>query len=122
MVPSGAASWTRTSVARNASKREDTWALAVSASPVVVTNAALEAGGSVGDLIAADLSLTLPDGATLDAVNASTDTGIWQSVGRTVSEIPATIRRLGERIAASEHRWCGDGGVRASSHAHGGFR
>jgi len=55
-------------------------------------------------VFAADLSLTLPDGATLDAVNASTDTGIWQSVGRTVSEIPATIRRLGERIAQAQER------------------
>ncbi len=55
-------------------------------------------------VFAADLSLTLPDGATLDAVNASTDIGIWQSVGRIVSEIPATIRRLGERIAQAQER------------------
>ncbi|NTU84404.1 MAG: hypothetical protein HGA45_34415 [Chloroflexales bacterium] len=52
----------------------------------------------------ADLSLTLPDGATLDAVNASTDTGTWQSVGRIVSEIPATVRRLDERIAQAQER------------------
>jgi len=55
-------------------------------------------------VFAADLSLTLPDGTSLDAVNASTDTGIWQSVGRTVSEIPATIRRLSERIAQAQER------------------
>jgi hypothetical protein len=55
-------------------------------------------------VFAADLSLALPDGAALDAVNASTDTGVWQSVGRIVSEIPATVRRLGERIAQAQER------------------
>ncbi|NWF82111.1 MAG: hypothetical protein HXY37_19005 [Chloroflexi bacterium] len=55
-------------------------------------------------VFAADLSLALPDGTTLDTVSASTDTGVWQSVGRIVSEIPATVRRLGERIAQAEER------------------
>jgi hypothetical protein len=55
-------------------------------------------------VFAADLSLALPDGATLDAVNASTDTGIWQSVGRTISEIPHLLTRLQGRIADSHER------------------
>jgi N12 class adenine-specific DNA methylase len=52
----------------------------------------------------ADLSLALPDGATLDTVNASTDTGVWQSVGHTVSEIPAILQRLSGRIAEARER------------------
>jgi N12 class adenine-specific DNA methylase len=55
-------------------------------------------------VFAADLNLALPDGIVLDAVNASTDTGVWQSVGRTVSDIPTTVRRLGERIAQAQER------------------
>ena len=39
MVPSGLASWMRTSVALRASNRELTWALAVSARMLVATNA-----------------------------------------------------------------------------------
>lgn len=45
-------------------------------------------------VFAADLSLALPDGATL----------IWQSVGRTISEIPNLLTRLQRRIAESHER------------------
>jgi N12 class adenine-specific DNA methylase len=55
-------------------------------------------------VFAADLSLALPDGTILDTVTATTATGIWQSVGRTVSDIPATLRRLGESIAQAQER------------------
>ncbi|NJO82221.1 MAG: hypothetical protein HC828_05035 [Blastochloris sp.] len=55
-------------------------------------------------VFAADLSFALPDGTTLDTVTASTDTGIWQSVGRIVSEIPATIQRLRSRIVDTQAR------------------
>jgi N12 class adenine-specific DNA methylase len=55
-------------------------------------------------VFAADLSLTLPDGTTLDAVTASTDTGVWQSVGHTVSEIPVTLQRLRGRITQAFER------------------
>gem|GEM_PF-1918724 len=55
-------------------------------------------------VFAADLSLALPDGTTLDTVTAATDTGVWQSVGRTVSEIPSIRARLQGRIAAAQER------------------
>ena len=55
-------------------------------------------------VFAADLSLALPDGATLDAVTAATDTGIWQSVGNTVNDIPAILERLRRRIAEARER------------------
>jgi hypothetical protein len=55
-------------------------------------------------LFAADLSLALPGSATLDAVTAATDTGTWQSVGRTVSEISNTVQRLRGRIADAHER------------------
>jgi hypothetical protein len=55
-------------------------------------------------VFAADLSLALPDGATLDTVNASTDTGVWQSVARTVSDIPSILQRLRGRIAEARER------------------
>lgn len=55
-------------------------------------------------VFASDLSLALPDGATLDAVNAGTDKGIWQSVGRTVNDISGAIERLGERITVAQAR------------------
>jgi hypothetical protein len=53
---------------------------------------------------AADLSLALPDGTPLDTITASTDTGIWQSVGHIVNEIPATIQRLRSRIVDTQAR------------------
>jgi len=55
-------------------------------------------------VFAADLSLALPDGTTLDTVSAATDTGIWQSVGRTVSDIPNILVRLQGRIAEAHER------------------
>jgi hypothetical protein len=55
-------------------------------------------------VFAADLSLALPDGTPLDTITASTDTGIWQSVGHIVSEIPATIQRLHARSADAHER------------------
>ena len=55
-------------------------------------------------VFAAELSLTLPDGTLLDGLSARTDAGIWQSVGHTVSEIPAILERLHERIAVSQER------------------
>lgn len=55
-------------------------------------------------VFAADLSLALPDGTTLDAVNVATDTGIWQSVGHTVSDIPNLLTRLQGRIAEAYER------------------
>jgi hypothetical protein len=55
-------------------------------------------------VFAADLSLALPDGITLDTVNASTDTGVWQSVGRTVSEISNVLTRLQGRLAEAHER------------------
>jgi len=55
-------------------------------------------------VFAADLSLVLPDGATLDAVNTSTDTGVWQSVTRTVSDVPHILERLRGRIAEVHER------------------
>ncbi|GAB4426100.1 MAG: hypothetical protein OHK0015_06640 [Chloroflexi bacterium OHK40] len=55
-------------------------------------------------VFAADLSLALPGGATLDTVNASTDTGVWQSVGHTVSDIPSILERLHRRIAEAHER------------------
>jgi len=55
-------------------------------------------------VFAADLSLVLPDGATLDAVNTSTDTGGWQSVTRTVSDVPHILERLRGRIAEVHER------------------
>jgi hypothetical protein len=55
-------------------------------------------------VFAADLSLALPDDATLDTVNASTDTGIWQSLAYTVSEISNTVQRLRGRIAEACER------------------
>ena len=53
---------------------------------------------------AADLSLALPDGTMLDSVVAATDTGVWQSVRRTVSEITATTERLRGRVADAYER------------------
>jgi RNA polymerase sigma factor (sigma-70 family) len=55
-------------------------------------------------VFAADLSLTLPDGTTLDTVTASTDVGVWQSVGHTVNEIPTTLQRLRGRIKQAQQR------------------
>jgi N12 class adenine-specific DNA methylase len=55
-------------------------------------------------VFAADLSLALPDGTTLDAVNVATDTGIWQSAGHTVSDIPNLLTRLQGRIAEAYER------------------
>ena len=55
-------------------------------------------------VFAADLSLALPDGTVLDAVTATTDIGIWQSVHRTVSDIPAMQKRLRGRIAEAHAR------------------
>jgi hypothetical protein len=55
-------------------------------------------------VFAADLSLALPDGTPLDTVTASTDIGVWQSVGHIVNEIPATIQRLRVRIAETHER------------------
>jgi hypothetical protein len=55
-------------------------------------------------VFAADLSLALPDGTLLDAITASTDTGVWQSVGHIVSDIPATMQRLHARIAETQSR------------------
>jgi hypothetical protein len=55
-------------------------------------------------VFAADLSLTLPDGAALDAVTAATDSGVWQSVSRTISDIPSVLERLTGRIAEARER------------------
>jgi N12 class adenine-specific DNA methylase len=55
-------------------------------------------------VFAADLSLGLPDGATLDAVTAATDSGVWQSVGRTIGDIPSMLERLKGRIAEAHER------------------
>jgi hypothetical protein len=55
-------------------------------------------------VFAADLSLALPDGAMLDAVMAATDTGVWQSAGRTVADIPAVLDRLRARVAEAHER------------------
>jgi N12 class adenine-specific DNA methylase len=55
-------------------------------------------------VFAADLSLALPDGGTLDTITASTDTGVWQSIGHTLNEIPATLQRLRRRIAEAHER------------------
>ena len=55
-------------------------------------------------VFAADLSLALPDGTTLDAVSAATDTGVWQSVGRTVSDISNLLARFQGRIAEAHER------------------
>jgi N12 class adenine-specific DNA methylase len=55
-------------------------------------------------VFAADLSLALPSGERLDAVAASTDVGVWQSVGHTVSNIEATAERLRGRIVDAQER------------------
>jgi hypothetical protein len=55
-------------------------------------------------VFAADLSLVLPDGTTLDTVTAATGIGVWQSIGHIVNEIPATIQRLRSRIADTQER------------------
>jgi len=55
-------------------------------------------------VFAADLSLALPDGTTLDTITAATDTGVWQSVGHIVSDIPSVVKRLRGRIAESNER------------------
>jgi hypothetical protein len=55
-------------------------------------------------VFAADLSLVLPDGTTLDTVTAATGIGVWQSIGHIVNEIPATIQRLHARSADAQAR------------------
>jgi hypothetical protein len=55
-------------------------------------------------VFAADLSLALPDGTTLDAITAATDTGVWQSAGRTINEIPHILARLQGRISEANER------------------
>jgi N12 class adenine-specific DNA methylase len=55
-------------------------------------------------VFAAELSLALPDGTVLDTVAATTDTGIWQSVAHTVSQIGATRERLQRRRAEVHER------------------
>ena len=52
----------------------------------------------------AELSLALPDGTTLDAISATTDSGLWQSVGHLVGEIPAIRERAQARITQSQER------------------
>ncbi|MEI7771618.1 MAG: hypothetical protein WCI67_16620 [Chloroflexales bacterium] len=53
---------------------------------------------------AADLSLALPDGATLDAITATTDSGLWHSVSHLVGEIPAIHERVQVRITQAQER------------------
>ncbi len=53
---------------------------------------------------AADLSLALPDGTTLDAISATTDSGLWQSVSHLIGEIPAILERVQARIAQAQER------------------
>jgi hypothetical protein len=55
-------------------------------------------------VFAAELTLALSDGTALDSITATTDTGVWQSVGHTVSEIRAILERLRGRIARSQER------------------
>jgi hypothetical protein len=55
-------------------------------------------------VFAADLTLALPGGATLDTVTAATDTGVWQSVSRILGEIPRVLERLHGRIGESHER------------------
>jgi N12 class adenine-specific DNA methylase len=55
-------------------------------------------------VFAAELSLTLPTGTLLDDISATTDAGIWQSVGHTLSDIPSILKRLRGRIAAGHER------------------
>ena len=55
-------------------------------------------------VFAADLNLALPDGTTLDAITAATDTGVWQSVGRTISDIPHILARLQGRVTEANER------------------
>ena len=53
---------------------------------------------------AADVSLALPDGTTLDTISATTDGGLWQSVSHLIGEIPAICERVQARIAQSQAR------------------
>ncbi|NTV65559.1 MAG: hypothetical protein HGA65_18775, partial [Oscillochloris sp.] len=46
----------------------------------------------------------LPDGTTLDAISATTDTGIWQSVSHLIGEIPAIRERAQARITQARER------------------
>jgi N12 class adenine-specific DNA methylase len=55
-------------------------------------------------VFAADLTLALPGGATLDTVTAATDTGVWQSASRTINEIPSVLERIRGRLAESHER------------------
>jgi N12 class adenine-specific DNA methylase len=52
----------------------------------------------------AELSLSLPAGATLDTIATTTDAGIWQSANRLIQTIPSVITHLQERIAAADDR------------------
>jgi N12 class adenine-specific DNA methylase/SAM-dependent methyltransferase len=52
----------------------------------------------------AELSLSLPAGATLDTIATTTDAGIWQSTNRLLQRIPSVIQHLQERITAADDR------------------
>lgn len=53
-------------------------------------------------VFAADLSLALPDGSHLETITTTTDLGIWQSIGHTLTAIPSIVERLSARVAQAE--------------------
>jgi len=55
-------------------------------------------------VFAAELSLALPDGTTIEAVATVTDTGLWQSIAHTISQIGATRERLKRRSDEARER------------------
>ncbi|MFV9507677.1 MAG: helicase-related protein, partial [Oscillochloridaceae bacterium umkhey_bin13] len=55
-------------------------------------------------VFAPDLHLCLPDGTRLETVNATTNSGVWQSIGHAISGIPERLRQADTRRAEREAR------------------